>query len=357
LFVSYSHGDPDGNGMSRLRQWSQGFVRELESELRVLPELGRDLKIFLDQDHRPGSSVDPMESLTPQLRTEIGCSALLVILMSPHYLGSKWCADEREWWMERQKSTSLATDGRIAVARIWPTEAAWPEALCDERGQPLVGFCFYNKPQAAYRPQPHAWPEPGPQTGDPFRAELLDMVGRISQRLKEVKKRLDEKRAAVQQASRLRAISGQVVYLHGRAQFAKAWETAAAQLSDNGMVVVPGEPDPVLNNPQALQDMRRQRVEAMSGCDALLLVSAPDARAVDADLVVVGRQDRNSARALSNHPLPCALLDHVGEAIRTERRQAAARSLAVEWIDATQPAWPPAVQQWLATAAEIEAAG
>lgn len=94
----------------------------------------------------------------------------------------------------------------------------------------------------------------------------------------------------------------------------------------------------------------------MSGCDALLLVSAPDARAVEADLVVVGRQDRNSARARSNQFLPCALIDTVGGDIATPKRKVAARSLNVDWIDATRPEWPPAVKQWLIDVAAREAA-
>jgi hypothetical protein len=92
----------------------------------------------------------------------------------------------------------------------------------------------------------------------------------------------------------------------------------------------------------------------MSGCDALLLVAAEEGRTVDADLVVVGRQDRNSARALSNHLLPCALLNGAGQAIATPQRKGAARSLNVEWIEATQDPWTPAVQNWLHEAARAE---
>jgi hypothetical protein len=85
----------------------------------------------------------------------------------------------------------------------------------------------------------------------------------------------------------------------------------------------------------------------MSGCDALLLMPGADARAVDADLVVVGRQDRNSARAISNQPLPCALLDSAGQAIATPQRKQAAKRLNVEWIDATSNPWTPRVHMWL----------
>ena len=73
LFVSYSHGDFDGSGKSNLKTWSQAFVRELEGELRQHPKF-RELKIFLDQHHRPDQGLDPMEALTEQLRDEIGAA-------------------------------------------------------------------------------------------------------------------------------------------------------------------------------------------------------------------------------------------------------------------------------------------
>jgi hypothetical protein len=103
-----------------------------------------------------------------------------------------------------------------------------------------------------------------------------------------------------------------------------------------------------------MQDVRAQRVQTMSGCDALLLVASEEGRTVDADLVVVGRQDRHSARALSNRLLPCALLDGAGQVIATPQRRGAARSLNVEWIDATREPWTPAVQAWLHQAARAE---
>jgi hypothetical protein len=350
IFVSYSHGDPDGTGTSKLHQWSNGFVRELESELRQFPQLAGNLRIFLDNHHRPSQGLDPMAPLTAQLRDDIERSAFLTVLMSPHYLKSKWCQDERDWWYDKQRQLGLPQDGRIAVARIWPTtpdDGPWPAALADERGESLVGFAFYDKANAELLPQPYEWPEPGPASKNPFRKELLTLVGHLRLKLEEVRKRLDEQRHARQEAERLATGDGRVVYLHGRADHAVAWDNAQDELSRNGLVVLPGEPDPIVSDARQLQDVRQRRVEIMSGCDALLLVAAPDARAVDADLVVVGRQDRNSARAISNHLLPCALLDCVGTTIATPARRVVARSLNVEWIDATQPLWPPAVRQWL----------
>lgn len=350
VFLSYSHGDVDGSGQSKLKQWSQAFARELESEFKAHPTFGRTFRLFLDDHHRPGQSVDPMAGLTGQLQADIEGTAVLAVLMSPQYLGSKWCGDERDWWCRRQKELGFTTDGRIAVARIWPTTGPWPDTLNDSRQQPLVGFSFFDKTQAELLPQPYEWPEPGPQSRDPFRRELLTLVGWIGLKLTELKQRLDEKKKTADAAARLKASGGQVVYLHGRATDAASWEQAVGALSNSGLTVFPSEPDPVSADAKTMQELRQRRVEIMSGCDALLLVSGSNARAVDADLVVVGRQDRNSARAISNQPLPCALLDNAGALIATPQRRLAARSLNVEWIDATQTPWTPKVQTWLHTA-------
>lgn len=350
IFVSYSHGDVDGIGESKLKQWSQAFVRELESELKTLPGLGSELSIFLDQHHRLQQSLDPMEPLTDQLRTEIQQSAILTVLMSPHYLASDWCREEREWWFANQLVSGMLEKNRAAVARIWPTSEVWPAELCDQRGEHLLGFTFYDKSRADVRPQPFEWPSPGPSSRGSFRDALLDMVARLKLSLDEVKDKLDDLQRQDAEAARLSATGGQVVYLHGRADQQQAWEETGEQLSAKGLVVLPGEPEPVENNPSRIQEIRQTRVKTLSACDALLLLGTDNGRALDADLVVVGRQDRQSARALSNRLLPCALLDNGGQQIATVQRKTAACNLQVEWIDATHTPWVGDVQQWLSSA-------
>jgi hypothetical protein len=348
LFVSYSHGDFDGSGQSNLKTWSQAFARELEGELRQKPKF-RELCIFLDQHHRPSEGVDPLKPLTSQLKKEIGGAGLLIILMSPHYLLSKWCGDERDWWLASQPNQGLALDGRIVVARIWPTDEPWPQSLADERGHPLVGFTFYDLKKAELRPQPYEWPDPTGARGR-FRDALLDMVGRIWKRLETFKEQLEEERRRKAEVDRLVAESGRVVYLHARKAHAKMWERAGDALTQNGFVVMPTEPDPVERDPKRAREITERRVETLSGCDGLLLLGADDGWALDADLVVVGHQDRQLARARSERLLPCAVLDTAGPVIATPRRKATARALDIGWIDTTQSMWTPKVGSWLAEA-------
>src|SRR5207244_1653691 len=127
------------------------------------------------------------------------------------------------------------------------------------RGEQLPGFYFYDRSEAEFRPQPYEWPEPTSRSGNPFRKELLDLVGRIGLKLEELRKIVEERRRAKAECVKLSADGGQVVYLHGRVEFATAWERAANALSSVGLGVLPGEPDPVASDPKAFQDISRHR--------------------------------------------------------------------------------------------------
>ncbi|QTF94213.1 TIR domain-containing protein [Halomonas sp. BM-2019] len=344
LFVSYSHGADDG-GNAFLKEWSVAFVKELEQELRTDRKYRDGLSVFLDEDHRQQRGVDPMAPLTDQLQREIGASALLMVLMSPDYLASDWCAKERDWWCTRQAQRNLPAEGHLAVVRIWPTEPPWPPALTDASGHPLVGFPFYSSDDMPVRP--FGWVEvPGP-FGSDFRKALLGIVGRLYPKLDDLKTLLDERLRAEDEAARLVQTGGQSIYLHGRADHAREWERAGIALTDDGFVVLPGEPDPVEHDPHRLQEARERRVETMSACDALLLLGTEDGLALDLDLVVVGKHDRQSARARSNRLLPCGLLDTVGEPIATPVRRANARNVQADWLDGTRDPWTPEVRRWL----------
>lgn len=345
LFVSYSHGS-DAGGQGLLQPWSVAFARELERELRVDKRFRDTLSVFLDAKLRPGQGVDPMVGLTPQLAQQIAASALLLVLMSPDYLASDWCRQEREAWAAAQGALRLGTDGRLAVVRIWPTQDPWPPLLCDPQGVPLVGFAFHD---ASFGPErPLGWTELGGRFGSDFQRALLSVVGRVGQHLDALRAQLAERERAREDALRLQGAQGQSIYLHGRAEHRRAWEDAAQALLGDGFSVVPGDPEPPEDDPQKLMRLRRTRVEMLADCDALLLLGTDDGRALDADLLAVGRYDRQSARARSQRLLPCGVLDTAGPAVATAVRKATARSLQADWLDGTQPPWTPRVQQWLA---------
>ena len=344
LFVSYSHGDFDNAGTSKLKTWCQAFVRELEDELRLNPKF-RDIRIFLDEDHRQGKGVDPTESLTPQLKDHISASGLLAILMSPDYLTSDWCGTEREWWLDAQREHGVPADGRIIVARFWPTEEVWPDVLVDEGGAEKVGFFFYDRARPD-RPWPYGWPKPTPDTGGEFRDVLHDMVGRVWHRLSRLREELEARRKQEEDAQKL-AGGGQLVYLHARADHADMWERVRDALQAHDFAVVPGEPERVALDPAEENELAKQRVRMLRNCDGLLLVGTENGRALDEDLVVVGRGQRHRARDQGGRLLPCSVLDTAALAATTPSRLQTARRLDIQWIDTSNEGWPRRVRRWM----------
>jgi len=353
LFVSYSHGS-DESGNSYLQEWSEAFAHELELELRSDLKVRATLDVFLDKNHRPGQGVNPLKALTEQLQLEVAGSGVLVVLMSPDYLNSRWCKDEREWWCAKQGEAGISPNGRIAVVRIWPTPGqSWPAAFLDSRGQELPGFPFFVPDPTA--PRPLGWTEKsgtGYAFTNAFRKALLEVAASLYPQLDALKSQVEAIQRALAEENKLAQPGGQMIYLHGRRDHAQTWEKAWTHLTNSGFEVLPGEPDPVAGGPLGLRDISERRIDVMSNCDALLLLGTEDGFALDADLVVVGKHDRQSARARSRRLLPCGVLDVAGRALATPMRLATARNVQADWLDGTHEPWAPRVQQWLAQTAQ-----
>ncbi len=360
IFVSYSHG-ADAEGQPMLKNWSVALVRELERELRSDRAYRDTLSLFIDAHDRPGQRLDPMAPLTPQLDAHVKASALLLVLMSPDYQASRWCRDEREWWWARQADTGLAPAGRVAMLRAWPLRDPWPDErwpaeLSDAAGHPLVGYVFHAGEGRAARPL--GWTQWESGFAPEVREALLGLAGELYLKLDGIKAEAARLASARADADRLAHAGGQTIYLHGRADFAAEWERAAESLLSGGYAVLPGEPDPVERDPARSEAIRERRVEAAGAAsDALVLVGSQDGRAIDADLIVVGKHDRHSARARSRRWLPCALLDIAGASVATPVRRNTARIVQADWLDATQDAVAPLVQRWLVDKAAQGGAG
>jgi hypothetical protein len=338
LFVSYSHGS-DADGKPFLADWSSAFAKALDTELRYKQPFRDALRMFLDLDHRPDRGVDPTLPLTEQLRAQISNAAMLLVLMSPDYLRSNWCKDEREWWQQSQTGHALAhDDGRMVIVHT---------ARCDDlpdQFKALTGIPFHADIEGENRPL--GWIEfPGPY-GQDFRRGILRIVTSIKVALERTKADLDARNVAKADVAKLAQESGQTIYLHARLDN-PLWKEATAALNDQGLAVVPGEPEQLDADPKVQQKRRAGRIELMSECDALLLLGSDDGLALDADLVTIGKHDRQSARARSNRMLPCCVLNTVGGAVATDVRLRTARNLQADWLDATQKTWAAGVVQWL----------
>ena len=254
LFVSYSHGDFDGSGCSPLKEWSKSFVIDLERQLRQIRPF-RDVRVFLDQDHRTDQGVDPTEPLTEQLKDEISAAALLLVLMTPHYLASSWCAHEREWWLERNPPDRVGAGGRIFICRVLPDfEAApwrpeddarrWPDALKDSAGHALTGFWFHATDDVHFDTVPFKW-DGSTDDLNAYNKARQRLIRHIAIRLHEVRQRLAERRQ--EEAHRRRLMEGaKILYLHARERQLEAWRAVRDALTAAGYLVYPMAPEPDL---------------------------------------------------------------------------------------------------------------
>jgi hypothetical protein len=307
VFVSYAHGDADSSGKSPLKTWSKAFARELEFELRTMPGLQNSV-VFLDDSDRAGQRLDSNDPLTQQLRSAAGGSAFLLLLMSPHYLGSPWCKDERTWWLQHAAPNALPEIGsRVFVARIWPTgDRAWPPELCDERGNPMLGVWFHERPGDELISRPFGWVDPTGKNGE-FRSVLVDLAGQIGVRMRKLQEALVRRRQAEANVAKLADASGQMIYVHARVHDEERWEKAVKELYEAGYGVVPPAPEPDCRNPQEANVIANEVVRILSACDGLLLVPGDDPLSLASDLAVVGYQWRNWAGAHAQCALEVSL--------------------------------------------------
>jgi hypothetical protein len=355
LFVSYSHGDFDGSGCSPLKEWSKSFVVDLERQLRQIRPF-RDVRVFLDQDQRPDRGVDPTEPLTEQLKDDISAAALLIVLMTPHYLASAWCTQEREWWLDQNTSDQFGVGGRIFVCRVLPNfegapwrpehdDKRWPDALKDSGGHALTGFWFHTTEDVHFDTVPFKWDGSTDDLNHYNRARQR-LIRHLTIRLNEIRQQLEDWRKEEAYRRRLMEEGTKILYLHARERQLEAWHAIRDALTAAGYVVYPAAPEPdliadVLPDFKAIRKARRKRILQLAECDAILLLCGGGGTELEIDLPAIGRNDRQSARDLTGKLLPCAVLDLVGQPIDT------ATALAIECLDARQPGWVMRLATWL----------
>jgi len=346
MFVSYSHGDPEGTGTSSLRTWSQNFASRLQSAVRETPKF-KDFAMFIDANKRVEHGLDRTLPLSENIRESLERSALLTIVMGPHYLDSGWCRDERERWLDHHKEHA----GRVFVVRIWPTgDKKWPAELCDLNKNPPLGFWFYSQPGEGegegYDVRPFHWDERASDKTD-YTNAVLQLAAALGRRLDELRKALDDRRRREEEAKRLKAETGQSLYLCARETHQELWREAHDALGRAGYVVTPAQPEPTGNTPKRIREINEERVNQLIECDALLLLGTKDGFALDGDMLRVGRQRRNLARDRSERLLPCAVLDKSGGSVATEPRLSNARKMDIDWIDGRDSGWPQQLRSWL----------
>lgn len=146
IFVSYAHVDDEtiaepGNG------WVTHLTKCLRTELAR--KLGRSDAYSMWVDH------DLLHShpLTPQILDRVRRSAILVVMLSPGYVASNWCRQEREafWEVARERGHQ-----NVFVVEIDPIDDGdRPKELAD-----FSPFRFWSRGPKSGAPRPFGWPQP-----------------------------------------------------------------------------------------------------------------------------------------------------------------------------------------------------
>jgi TIR domain len=344
IFVSYSHGDPGGAGESPLKTWSHALIEALIADISSLSDEFDALSVWYDRD------LDPTLELTPALRRKVKAAAVLIILMSPRFLRSAWCGDERAWF-QNQIEDRAGDGGRVFVVRVVPTdESVWPAFLRDERGHAIVGFRFHPPPR---QPEdlvqhyglpdlmPYGWPDVTGRNAA-FRGELATLRTALTRRLRELKS-LFESRAAVTVPATQTTERPSRIYLHARPEHASLREAIDRELRGRGgcLIVAP----PTAGNgsdPAAWINESKARIAAASCCDALALLRVNGDAAFLADFLDVGVDERERIRVARGAPLPCAVLDGSGAPLEADPA-----TFGIERFDLSDPRWQMAFLTWI----------
>jgi TIR domain-containing protein len=335
VFVSYSHGDPEGVGESPLKTWSHALIETLKDDIKSLSDGEFDeLAVWYDRDF------DTTLHLTPELRGKVKTAAVLMILMSPRYLKSKWCGDERAWFQE-QIEDRTADEGRVFIVRAGSTdEGAWPDFLRDERGHAIIGFRFHPPPrQPGDIVEPFGWPDLF-ERNEPFRRALETLRTALIRRLRELKKRFASRAIA----PAVSTIPGRPprIYLHARPEHAELRAEIVSALRKHECIVVHPPPPACSSNPVEWLKESKARIAAVHHCDALALLRPSADPTFVGDLLDVGVDERERVQAARRAPLPCAVLDHSGAPLEVD-----AARFDIEHFELGNPQWPAAFLAWI----------
>jgi hypothetical protein len=302
-FVSYSHGARPGDADAPLKDWTLELIRKLETDIRLVGSEFRDLCIWRDEQ------IDPTIHLTDELRAKVSHSGILMIVMSPTYIASSWCEDEREWF--KQQIENRARDqGRVFVIRaIGSDETRWPDFLCDSRGYAMTGFQFHSSKDSS---MPYGWRGAGTHL-DAYVQELGRLQTALIQRLRELRDNA-ERRAKIEMptAPVVPAVGTRRIYLYARPEHTTDCDEVKRLLSQDGIPAVSAVADPGRDIADFTRESRR-RIDDARRCAALALLRSDDDERFTDDLYQVGVDERERIQNDRGVPLPCAVLDRSGK--------------------------------------------
>jgi hypothetical protein len=170
FFVSYAHVDDQPVAGSD-HGWVTNFVRCLKAQLAR--KLGRSDSYTLWMDHELRNAAP----ITPQILDRVHRSAMLLILLSPGYVSSAWCRQEREAFFRIIRERDA---GNVFVVEVdCVDEVGRPPELSD-----FNPFRFWSRHQRSGAPRVLGWPLPAPDDHEYYSAvddlvhEMVDELRR-----------------------------------------------------------------------------------------------------------------------------------------------------------------------------------
>ena len=178
IFISYASVD-DHPPVNVEKGWVTTLVTELE---RVLAEeLGRSGCASIWMDYQLGSN----DALTPTLLSAIDRSATLLVVLSPGYMASEWCARERNAFLSKAREFNTQGKGQIFLVEKKPID--WddkPEEIRD-----IKGTAFWVKE----KDRPHTLGDPTPRTEESdYYRRVNDLARDLADQLKNRAKAVNE---------------------------------------------------------------------------------------------------------------------------------------------------------------------
>ena len=170
---------------------------------------------------------------------------------------------------------------------------------------------------------------------------MINLTGFLKRRLVELDQELTRQAEQRRQIAMLQTGQVAAIYLYGRAEHQARWNETANRLTEVGIDVRPGQPEPATVDED--EKRREQLARIASRCDAMLLVGE-DGFALDDDIDLIGRDRRNFIRSRFQKYLPCAVIDCAG--ISTPPRIRAAQIRGIDWLDGNI-GWPGSLSGWL----------
>jgi hypothetical protein len=137
IFISYTHNDnlPPGEGQ---KGWVEQFHRSLLALIKQIyekePNIWRDPKTH-------GNDI-----IKDDVREKITAAKLLVTVLSPKYLTSRWCLRELRWFVKSTKDRELLVVGAVSpVFKVAKTRTDFKKHPHVIRGTPGYDFYHYDE--------------------------------------------------------------------------------------------------------------------------------------------------------------------------------------------------------------------